>query len=734
MAETSELQVKISADSKEYQDELDKLKDSTKELENQLKSVALISGAAFSALVAEAGLAIKAFEESDSASRKLEQSLRNQGVISTNLATAYKKQASELQKLTGIDDDAIIKGDALLQTFIGQNEITKELATAMADLSTATGSVESAAEILGRGIQGNTRALKSLGIVVDENLTKSERQAQIIEKVNALYGGQAEAANKGVGSIKGLTSAFDNFQEAIGERLAPVFTLVVQKLTQFLEAAANNKPLLDLAVTIGGAVTAALGAISAVAGLRLAMIALTIASEGFIFTPLGAALAAVGVAAGLVGGYLANTSVKASGTASEMDKLRDELDQLNQEMDLVNKRTDLSPALKEEHLAPKIKQVEALKDQILNLEEAQRKMESAGNVESPQDKAAREAAEARTREENRQNAAILVARKEHIKAMEMENDNASQELITLKEKEVEILNAIANEQDAQVRAQLITKLEQQRTLLNEAQLMEQEDRQAHLDTILMKDEEYRNLDDEQRALFREKYQSDLATQFQNEKTTRQIAIAERAQQQIEADNKFIKDKQKHNAFVATMNQIFNSEQFKGAQQASSELVQLQQSSNSTLKSIGKAAAISQITMKTAQSAMNVFEGFTRTVPPPFGIALGIAGAAAAVAFGAEQISKATGAAEGGIMTGGIPGVDSIPTMTMPGELVVPTKNFEEVVSAVAAQRTGETTTPTEAGASAGVATIILELKNDLMDFVEAKLVERQNLNLSIQGT
>jgi hypothetical protein len=39
-------------------------------------------------------------------------------------------------------------------------------------------------------------------------------------------------------------------------------------------------------------------------------------------------------------------------------------------------------------------------------------------------------------------------------------------------------------------------------------------------------------------------------------------------------------------------------------------------------------------------------------------------------------------AKGGVVTGGISGRDSVPAMLMPGELVTPAKNFDEVVNAV----------------------------------------------------
>ena len=66
-------------------------------------------------------------------------------------------------------------------------------------------------------------------------------------------------------------------------------------------------------------------------------------------------------------------------------------------------------------------------------------------------------------------------------------------------------------------------------------------------------------------------------------------------------------------------------------------------------------------------------------------------------------------------------------MLMPGELVVPTRNYEEVISSVAGSRTGE------GAVGGGYAEISISLKDDLMNFIEMKLVERDRLGISIQG-
>ena len=61
---------------------------------------------------------------------------------------------------------------------------------------------------------------------------------------------------------------------------------------------------------------------------------------------------------------------------------------------------------------------------------------------------------------------------------------------------------------------------------------------------------------------------------------------------------------------------------------------------------------------------------------------------AAVGSSQYQPPPAAAFAEGGLVTGGIPGIDSVSARLMPGELVVPTKNFDEVVGAVKTDRQG----------------------------------------------
>ena len=116
-------------------------------------------------------------------------------------------------------------------------------------------------------------------------------------------------------------------------------------------------------------------------------------------------------------------------------------------------------------------------------------------------------------------------------------------------------------------------------------------------------------------------------------------------------------------------------------QGLSTIAALQSTGNKTAFEIGKAAAAAQVLVDTPLAAMKAYTSLIGI--PGVGPILAPAAAAAAVAVGAANLQRInsqtfTGFSEGGLVTGGIPGVDSVPAMLTPGEVVVPEKNFDDI--------------------------------------------------------
>lgn len=257
------------------------------------------------------------------------------------------------------------------------------------------------------------------------------------------------------------------------------------------------------------------------------------------------------------------------------------------------------------------------------------------------------------------------------------NAGASQEIIKIKTDEIGALGALASaktEEDIALAEANLERLrldaETRRQEAIAAQILEREEEMA------LK-AEFAELDEEDRILAQETNLENLTTsQLQRREALRAFAEEEKNTKK-KAQQDELKDEIKFGKSFAKINAFLNSEAVKGTKQATGQLVSLQSSRNSTLKGIGKAAAVTQLTIDTAKSAMSIYAGFSTI--PIIGPALGVAGAAAAIAFGAEKISNVRSAQQGGVVPGTGSG-DIVPAFLEPGEIVVPkalSPNFQE---------------------------------------------------------
>ena len=122
------------------------------------------------------------------------------------------------------------------------------------------------------------------------------------------------------------------------------------------------------------------------------------------------------------------------------------------------------------------------------------------------------------------------------------------------------------------------------------------------------------------------------------------------------------------------------------------------------KQMQLASAKMQMAMMMLNAVAGLASSFAQGGPAGFILGLGImvpliamgvqAGMNSMAAINSAQPppppAAALGFAQGGIVEGGVQGRDSVPAFLMPGELVTPKQNFDEVVNSVARTRNGET--------------------------------------------
>ncbi len=685
----NDLLIKINADAANAKKAFDDVRKKSEDLEDQLNKVAIISGAAFAAFTAEVLFSVKAFEDARTKSVELSNALQNQGIFTVELKKNYEEYADAVQAATGIDNDAVLKAQAVAQAHLGQTKITKELTFAIADLGAQMGGdLNAAAEKISLSIGTNVNAFRRQGLILQDNLTQTERYAKVLEFVSLKAGGWAEEMNKADGYAKALTTSMGNFQESIGGRFAPIVEASRKVLIGFFDAFTAHPLLADFAVAAIAAGAAITGTIAVVAAGIPAFLALSAAittlgvslNIAFVGIPLaiGAVVAAVTLLALNWDTAMAGMRAAASATVTLISELFSGLGKVLSGA-LTLDRAKISAGL--DQIAESFKKTKDVA--VATYTEITATQQAEGEKQNAQKKAA---ADKEAAHEKQHQANLRAIRTAEIALLRLQNEHASDEIIALKTREIEVLKQLDADKSAQEMA-LYTARRAEIVALQDQQNIEDFERsvafqQLQADTKAEFDEAGINID----ATIRADKLAQIKATAQTEADIDRQLQEDMLKKKIEARNAELLDRKKYGATAATLQKTLNSDEVTGVKAAAGELVQLQESKNATLKEIGKVAAVAQITIATAESAMNIFRGFSTI--PIVGPALGVAGAAAAIIYGGERIANVVGAADGGLMTGGIPGVDSIPVMAQAGELITPKKNFEEVVGAVRSQREG----------------------------------------------
>ena len=232
---------------------------------------------------------------------------------------------------------------------------------------------------------------------------------------------------------------------------------------------------------------------------------------------------------------------------------------------------------------------------------------------------------------------------------------------------------------------------------------------------------YAEMDKASQSVLDLEQQDRLIQQIQTEDQLKADQANRKLTQDIINRNQYKQDELQHGKAVAEINKFFNSQEVQGAAGAASELVALSSSKNKTMKSIGKAAARVNAAIATKEGAIKAYTSLAGI--PIVGPALGIAAAAALTAYGIEQQVAIGKAAKGGFVPKGMGGMrDRVPMMLEPNELVVPKEIVPNFIQSVGRGQTS---------GQSPEATVRLELSDNLIDFIEARVIERRALNIGL---
>lgn len=302
----NKIEFKIFADIKEFNSAFAGINQTAKNI-NRTAGVAFLGlGAAIAGVTALA-------KEQEKVLNQTRAVIKSTGNVAGVTTEQISNLGKELQKVTTFGDEVIISATNILLTFKQIGGDTLPRATkAVLDMSVAMnqGLKESSIQlgkalndpILGItamrrvGIQFTKEQEKMIKALVETNQL-AKAQDLILEELESQFGGSAEAAREGLGSIDGLKNSLSDLGEVVGTSIAPLISKLARNIQELSDAAQENEGLVKLigyflllATTITGVIFLISGlvtAITTIGGIAAGAIALLVSAGAGIFYVFG---------------------------------------------------------------------------------------------------------------------------------------------------------------------------------------------------------------------------------------------------------------------------------------------------------------------------------------------------------------------------------------------------------------------------------------------------------------
>lgn len=196
---------------------------STQKLTKSVKTLAkgFLGVFAIQKLVSYSKASVKAFAADDAAAKSLGITLKNLGLAYGSNVGTVNGFINRLEAQTGVLDDELRPALDRLLRATGDVAKSQELLNLSLDVAAGTGkSVTQVSQSLQKAYLGQTAAIGRLGVGISKAELANADFADIQEKLNKLFAGQATAAaNTYQGSLNKLTVASNNAKETIGKGL-----------------------------------------------------------------------------------------------------------------------------------------------------------------------------------------------------------------------------------------------------------------------------------------------------------------------------------------------------------------------------------------------------------------------------------------------------------------------------------------------------------------------------------
>ena len=269
---------------------------------------------------------VSAALESENAMADLQATIASTGGAAGLTAEQVADMAANLQDMTAFEDDAIIKGQAMLLTFTNIGEKTFPRASmAMLNMAQKFGSMEAASVQLGKAlndpIQG-VMALRRVGVMLSDEQEAQIRhfmdindiasaQGVILDELDKEFGGLAEAMGKtNSGQMAQFKNNLDDLQEKLGKVMLPFLIKLVNGLDKLVSMLEKAPPWVQQLIVVFLLLVAAMGPVLMLAGWVIQVIG-ALSGLGITAASISSIVAALGTAFTTFAGVITGTLLPA---------------------------------------------------------------------------------------------------------------------------------------------------------------------------------------------------------------------------------------------------------------------------------------------------------------------------------------------------------------------------------------------------------------------------------------
>lgn len=265
-----------------------------------LQKAAVPATAAIAGLAAGLGMATKAAMEDAAAQDALAGVLRRSALATDEEIAATEKFISAQSRLTATADDELRPALQSLAVATGSVQSAQELLVVSQDLAAISGKdLATVTDAMSKAANGNMKALRALDPSLTALIKEGASFDDVLVALTLHQHAAADAALTTQGKMKNLTIQMDEAKESIGAALLPAVTALLDKLVPMAAWMQENTDIvLILAGVIGGLSVAVLAVNAAMKVYQATLVVVKAAQAALNFVmsanPIGLVVLAIG--------------------------------------------------------------------------------------------------------------------------------------------------------------------------------------------------------------------------------------------------------------------------------------------------------------------------------------------------------------------------------------------------------------------------------------------------------